>query len=72
MTSTLNDDLLHGVQAIADFVGLPLRKTYYLIGTGGIPVHRLGSRTIVGRKSEIDRALRALPERDDSRKGGRA
>ena len=64
-TTILRDDLLHGAQAIADYIGIPLRKAYYLIGRRAIPVRRLGKRAIIARRSEIDAALRALPRDDD-------
>jgi len=54
----LRDDLLDGVDAIADYTGLPKRKIYYLIEIGALPAKKLGHRTIIGRKSEIDAALR--------------
>jgi hypothetical protein len=50
-------DLLWGVPEIAAYIQRNHRTTYYLIGKGAVPVTKLGPRTIVARKSEIDRAL---------------
>lgn len=58
---TLGDDLLQGAEAIAEYLDIKKRRVFYLVGIGAIPVTRLG-RLIVARKSELDRALRALAE----------
>jgi hypothetical protein len=50
-------DLLWGVPEIAAYIQRNHRTTYYLIGKGAVPVTKLGPRTIVARKSEIDRAF---------------
>jgi hypothetical protein len=55
---TLGDDLLEGVARIAWFVGLPVRRTHYLLKTGRLPGGKLGG-VWVGSKSQ----LRALYER---------
>jgi hypothetical protein len=55
--STLANDALWGAEAIARYIGQPLRKTRYLISTGALPVQKLGARTILARKSQIDKAL---------------
>jgi hypothetical protein len=57
----LPDDLLWGVQAIADHIKRTVRQTYYLIENELIPVKKLGARTIVARASELDRVF----SRDD-------
>jgi hypothetical protein len=50
-------DLLWGVPEIAAYIQRNHRTTYYLIGKGAVPVTKLGARTIVARKSVIDRAF---------------
>ncbi|MGL3211653.1 hypothetical protein [Bradyrhizobium sp. BR 1433] len=53
----LPDDLLWGVQAIATHIKRTVRQTYYLIERDLIPATKLGARTIVARRSEIDNAF---------------
>jgi hypothetical protein len=48
----LADDLLHGVEAIAKFIGKNPRQTDWQIRRGNIPVKRLG-RLIIGSKSRL-------------------
>jgi hypothetical protein len=55
----LADDLLHGVKAIAQFLGVSQRQAQWQIDTGAIPVARMG-RLIVGSKSVLRR--RFAPE----------
>jgi hypothetical protein len=55
--SELADDLLWGAQAIADYIGESLHRTQYLIRTGAIPVAKLGPKTLIGRKRQLDRHL---------------
>jgi len=57
MTTTEPGDLLWGAQAIADYIQRPVRSAYYLIGRGVLPITKMGPRTIVARKSDIDRAF---------------
>jgi excisionase family DNA binding protein len=64
--SELRDDLRDGVGTIADYTGLQKRKVYYLIEKGVLPIRRLGHRTIIGRKSQINAALR---NQDQERQG---
>lgn len=51
-------DTLWGVEEIARFIGCPIRRAYYLIERGKIPVKKLSHRTIIASK----RRLRALAE----------
>jgi Helix-turn-helix domain len=51
----LATDLLWGVDEIARFIGVPLRKAYYLIDAGKIPVTKHGHRTIVASRNELRR-----------------
>ena len=68
-TPRLGDDLLVGVQAIADFIGRTPRQAQYLCERGRIPFFRLGSR-IAARKSELDNALRAGNAGQAGERGG--
>jgi hypothetical protein len=45
-------DLLEGAQAIADYTGKNYRQTTYLLSTGQLPGHKIGS-VWYGRKSKI-------------------
>jgi hypothetical protein len=53
----LNDDLLWGTKAIADFIGRSLVETQYLIRKGKITVGRTGPKTIIGSKRQLRREL---------------
>jgi hypothetical protein len=55
LNEPLSDDLLWGVDAIAAFIGVPLRKAYYLIDAGKIPVRKFGHRTITASRVELRR-----------------
>ena len=55
--SRLPNDVLWGVAAIAEYIKREPRQVYYLIAKGAIPAKKLGARTIVARKGELDRAL---------------
>lgn len=59
-------DVLWGVKAIADYIGRSHRETYHLIKLKIIPTRKAGYKTVIGIKPEIDRALAALPEREDA------
>jgi hypothetical protein len=54
-----DSDFLWGAQAIADYIHAPKRRAQYLIETGRIRVSRIGPKTILGRRSEIDADLKA-------------
>ena len=41
-TSPLAADLLLGAQAVADELGISLRKTFYLLETGQLPARKTG------------------------------
>ena len=49
-------DLLTGAKAIADYLGWPVRKVFY--AQRHLPIGTVG-RTLIARKSELDRALSA-------------
>jgi hypothetical protein len=57
MHQRLADDLIWGVSAIAAHIKRTERQTYYLISKKKIPAKHLGPKTIVARKSQLDRAL---------------
>jgi hypothetical protein len=42
-SAKLSDDLLFGAQAIADELGLELRKTFYLLERGYLPATKYGA-----------------------------
>ncbi len=60
--ANLANDLIWGAQAIADYLGCPRWQVYYLARNGNIPVQKLGKKTMVARRSELDRATSALKE----------
>jgi hypothetical protein len=56
----LGDDLIWGVKGkdgIAAFLGIPERKAYYLVSRGKIPVRKLGPKTILASRSELQAIL---------------
>lgn len=55
----LNSDLIEGAADAAAFTGLSRRKIYRLVELGHLPAVRKGRR-LYFRKSEVDRAFRAL------------
>ena len=56
----LATDLLDGVAAIAEFVGLPQRRVYYLAENGKLPLFKLGDRKWQGRKSTLRQHMAKL------------
>jgi len=46
-------DTLWGVETIARFIGCPIRRAYYLIERGKIPVRKLSHRTIIASKAKL-------------------
>ena len=56
----LSADLLHGVAAIAEYLGVPERKIHWQIRKGNLPVARLG-RLIVGSKHQLREQLTPKP-----------
>ena len=52
----LNEDLLTGAKAIADYLGWPTRKVYYAYSKNYLPITSVG-QVLIGRKSELNRAL---------------
>jgi hypothetical protein len=52
-----SDDLLWDGQAVADFLGIPLTRVYYLIRTGQLPIAKLGRKTIVASRRKLQRAI---------------
>jgi hypothetical protein len=56
MTTLPKDDLLYGVQAIADFIGRDYDPTWRMIKRKVFPVGRIGNQH-VGSKGKISAAL---------------
>jgi hypothetical protein len=54
-------DALWGIRAIADYLELEYHQVQYLIQQGGLPVTKLGPRTIIALRSELDRAMTKQP-----------
>jgi hypothetical protein len=50
------DDLLWGVEAIADFIRRPVRQTYHLIYTKKLPTNKVGA-IHTARKSKLRACL---------------
>ena len=55
--SPQHEDLLWGAQAIADFLGVPVDRIYYLIRTRKLPVGKLGRRMVVASRKKLLRAI---------------
>ncbi len=53
----VNDDVLWGTQAIADYIGKSLSETQYLIRAGALPIGRLGPKTLFASKRLLRRHL---------------
>lgn len=60
--STLGADLLWGVQAMADELGLTLTEMQYLIRKKRISVTRLGPKTLVTSKPQLRRDVTPTPK----------
>lgn len=54
----LNQDLIAGASAAANYAGLKARAIYHLVEQGHLPVIRKGKR-LYFRKSELDAAFRS-------------
>jgi hypothetical protein len=55
--SNLPSDILWGADAIARYINRSKSQVFYLIRKQRIPVKQVGPRTLMARKSELDRAL---------------
>lgn len=64
ISRTTPNDILWGVAAIANYIGRERRQVYYMLSRGTLPAKKLGSRTIMARKSELDLALSKLGASD--------
>lgn len=51
--ATLGDDLLWSAAEIAAYLGIKVRRVYYLIEAKNLPVRRLSPKSFVARKSEL-------------------
>jgi hypothetical protein len=54
----LSHDLLTGAKAIADYIGWPLRQTFFAIEQGHLPALKVGAKWLA-RKSELRSRLSA-------------
>lgn len=54
----LNEDLIAGAKAAAEYCGLTPRQFYHMVYRGDLPVIRKG-RAMFFRKSELDAAFRS-------------
>jgi hypothetical protein len=52
-----SDDLLWGAQAIADFLGITVNRVYYLIREKKLPIAKLGAKTVVASRKNLQRAI---------------
>ena len=52
-----HEDLLWGAQAIADFLGISIDRTYYLIRMKRLPIAKLGRKTVVASRRKLQRAF---------------
>jgi hypothetical protein len=64
----LNEDLLTGADAIAEFLGWNVRRVYHASKQKHLPIGRAGS-LLIARKSELDRALSGAPTNGAQRGG---
>ncbi len=58
MADEVKDDVLWGVQAIADEIGRTDRQTYHMLASGSLPGRKVGGHWVCSRK-----VLRAFFER---------
>jgi hypothetical protein len=61
----LADDLIWGIRGphgIAAFLGIDVRRAYYLIQRGAIPTKKIGHRTIVASRSRLRALLASHPK----------
>jgi hypothetical protein len=59
--TSLKDDLLFGAQAIADYIGVDLRRAFYLLEKRYIPGVKVGA-TWTSTKSRLWRHFNEKPE----------
>ena len=57
--TTKTVDLLYGVPAIADYLGVTKRTAYHLVETGRIPFFRMG-KILCSRRSKLMAAMEQL------------
>lgn len=51
----VSGDLLYGVKAIAEFLGISVRQAQWWCDKGNIPTFRIGSKAIASRKTTLTR-----------------
>jgi hypothetical protein len=59
MNENLGDDIIRGMAAIAQFLGMPERKAFYLASHGSLPGVFKEGNSWVALKSEIVAAYRS-------------
>ena len=58
--ATPADDLLWGAAAIAEYIGVPVDRVYYMVRKKKLPIAKLGEKSIVASRKELKRALAAI------------
>jgi excisionase family DNA binding protein len=58
-TENTGPDLLYGVQAIANYLGVKRRVAYHLIETDRLPVFKIG-KTVCSKRSTVSAALEQM------------
>jgi hypothetical protein len=66
-STTLAEDLIIGVRAIALELGRSERQTRWLISAHGLPVFRFGPRLIAARRSRLKQYIEDLEQASRSR-----
>lgn len=64
--ATLAEDLLHGADAAAEFLGIPRRTVYRMVDANEVPHIRKGNKLFF-RKSDLERAFSAPPMEEASK-----
>jgi hypothetical protein len=49
----LADDILRGVPAISEFIGIPERQAYYLLARGFLPARKEGKKVWVASRARL-------------------
>ncbi len=52
-------DVITGAKAIGAYTGLPVKRVFDLVASGGIPTFKIG-RTVAARKSKLAAWMEAL------------
>lgn len=57
--TTPSDDLLWGAKSIAAFLGVSIDRVYYEIRMKRLPIKKLGAKTVVASRRQLQRAITA-------------